>query len=346
MLFLIIGLIIRHETAPQPINQQQTAMLASAVDEFFNKKIAEQQRVRQNQPTQISSAASRAGQTIMAVIYLKPDATWFIKAQGETTLVDQMAKIFSRLFLQNLTFKVANAISQPDFSHIPSEYRSTSKQSMRFATFNLNGLDVSVTKLGANQDVTANITRWKKQLGLAVDAPEFVKYQDNKQTVLVRLTSLVEQQNTQATEKEDIADFMQFSFDLSASDKWKLAQKSSSMASAILLLTDQGREYEVAVLRLPSSVPMETIFGIWKQKLGIDVQQSTATSSLQSDAAQSWILTPLSTPSQATAQPQHLLIAAHKGTKRYTFLRISSPGEISESAKKEFIDLLKQIKIK
>lgn len=344
LLFLVVGLTLRSELSSKPLTDVQVTELSASVERFFAVKIAEQQRVKSTQTANIAQSGNKqaiVGKTIMAVIYKKPDATWFIKAQAQTRLINQQAKLFSDLFLQQLSFTNKNI---PDFSHVPEQYAWSSTEKMRFASFNLNGVDVSVTKLGPNQNVTANVNRWKGQLGLPSDAPGFVKYQDDNQTVLVRLNSMPDQpQNNQprAPEKENLNDFIQ----LNLSDKWQQVDTSSGMASGRLLLTDAGENYDISILRLPINVPIETILGIWKQRLQLPADTKTTSTNVSSNAGQIWQLTPLSNLTYSPQQPQDILIAVHKGKTKYTFMRLSNTKALTESAKKEFISLLKTAKV-
>lgn len=341
LLFLGIALILGYGLSSKPLTEDQTTQLSQSVDRLFTKKIAEQKK-KQAKANSINNTTDKVadGNTIMAIIYKKPNATWFIKAKSQISLMNQQAKTFSQLFLQELKF---NNNHIPDFSHIPKEYQWSSQQAMRFASFNLNGVDVSVTQLGPNQDVTSNVNRWKGQLGLANDAPGFVKYQDNDQTVLIRLDSIPvqsqtprsESQKVKPPEKENLKDFIQ----LNLSSKWQQLAVNQGMASGTLVLTEADKKYEVAILRLPSQVALETVFGIWKQRMGLTSDVKTESTELLSDSGQIWQLTPLSN------QKQTILVATYKGETKYTFMRLSSQSGLVDPAKKEFIALLKTSKV-
>ena len=318
-LFGTVGWLIRFD--PEPITDQEVENLRTALNTVFQSR-------SQNQ----NQASSSNLESIMAIIYRKPDATWFIKARGKTDLVNQQAVEFSKLFLDEMQFEK----NQPVFSHIPDDYLSGSGESMRVATFNLNGLEVSVTKLGPNQDVQANILRWRRQLNLPDNTPEFVKFQDNNNTVLVRLNQPeLAQSQPQAPQKENLEDFTELNLDAS----WKKLESSSGMASANLQTTIDNQIHQVAVLRLPSSVPVETILGIWKERVGIEPEQSIPAKQVITQWHQEWTLFTIKN------NQNHILIAMLKGKNRYTFLRFSGPAQLSPVAIGKFEKLLDQIKV-
>jgi len=140
---------------------------------------------------------------------------------------------------------------------------------------------------------------------------------------------------SQPPKQEKLEEFIQFNL----TKQWKKLEVSGGMASGALELTSDGKTYEVAVLRLPSNVPLETVLGIWKQRLGIKSEQNNDYEKLVNDASQEWQLTRLS------GEQKNLLIAFHKGKTLYTFFRLSNDGKISESAEKDFLELLKSSKV-
>ncbi|WP_444995594.1 hypothetical protein [Aliikangiella sp. IMCC44359] len=326
-IFLISALLIKNNHSE--ITPKELDNLSLVVNQVF------QSRAQQSNSAPLANSKSNS-QSIMAVIYKKPDTTWFIKAKGLTAKIDQQSATFSQLFLTELKF---DNNQQPDFSHIPESYRSQSSQTMRVATFNLNGLEVSVTKLTGSQNIPANIARWRNQLSLPKDAPEFVKYQDNNQTILVRLdqsTSTSKPNNTpQPPQKENLQDFLS----VTLSDNWQQLDDSSGMASGKFQLNDQGELYEVAVLRLPASVPLETILGIWKERAKIPLDTVIPTVEFNSKHQQTWQLIAMNN------QQFDLLVAVNKGPNKYTFLRISNGKQLTETAKSEFKKLLDNIKV-
>ena len=320
-LFIITAFLVRNNHTP--ITEQEVNNLSKAMDSVFQPT----QQTQQTPPT------PSTGESIMAIIYQKAGTTWFIKARGLTSLIDQHAAEFSHLFLDKMQF---SEDGQPDFSHVPSNYQKASVQAMRVATFDLKGLEVSVTRLGGNQDVQANIQRWRRQLSLPQNAPEFVKFLDNKQTVLVRLDQQEQSKPApQPPQKENMADFLK----LNLGEQWQLVEADSGMASGTLMLNHQGQSFQVAVLRLPSSVPLETVLGIWKEKVGIPAEQSLATESLISDYQQNWQVFTMAN------QQMTILIAMFKGDSRYTFFRLSGGQTISDSARDEFNKLIKTTQV-
>lgn len=319
LLFITIGLILVKSNTTQPITTSQINHLNNALDGFFNAQLPPQPK--------------QSGDSILAVIYKKANATWFIKARAKTALIEQQTAEFNRLFHEQMQF---DENQQADLSHIPSRYRVQSEQSMRIATFNLNGVEVAVSRLSGSQDIQANIQRWRNQLGLAPSSPSLIKYQDDNNTILVRLDQESATSNTaQRPEKENLEDFLE----LALTEKWSQLETTGGMASGRLQLNDQGKLFEVAILRLPANVPLETVLAIWKEKVGIKAEQQLDSQDLQNNAGQNWQLIPMGN------QQTSILIALHKGATRYTFLRLSSGGQLTKSAEQEFKNLLQTAKV-
>ena len=321
-LFGVVALLIRFN--PEPITEQEVANLRQAIETIFNSR-------EQAQKNSQANSVNPNLESIMAIIYRRPDATWFIKSRGKTDLVNQQAVEFNRLFVDEMKLT-----DKPDFSHIPDKYLSGSSESMRIATFNLNGLEVSVTKLGPNQDIESNITRWRGQLNMPANTGQFVKFLDNDNTVLVRLNQPASPQSKpQPPQQENLEDFAKLPDDSS----WKTQTTSGGMASATFEQTIDGLAYQVAVLRLPSNVPVETILGIWKERVGIASQQSIPSETLSSLSQQEWTLFTIQN------DDNHIVIAMLKGDNRYTFLRLSGQAPLSSQSISEFKTLIKQLKI-
>jgi len=320
-LFVIVALIIRDDHAS--MTQRQMDNLNQALDTVFESRSTPEQ----NQPP------ANNGESIMAIIYQKPAATWFIKARGLTQMMDQRAAEFNHLFLDQLTFDDNN---QPDFSHVPQDYARPSTQAMRVATFDLKGLEVSVTQLSGTQDIQANIARWKRQLELPANAKAFVKFQDNNNTVLVRLDQPTQSQaDAQPPQKENLEDFVK----LALNDKWQKLTSKQGMASGNLMLSLEGQSYQVAVLRLPVNVPLETILCIWKERLEIPAEQKLEPTPMASAHGHQWQLYNL------VSDQASIYLAMLKGETRYTFFRLTGEGQLSEKAKLEFESLIKNAQV-
>ncbi len=173
-----------------------------------------------------------------------------------------------------------------------------------------------------------------EKLGQSVD--QFFEYK--RQEVQEKRQAEVPQKNSQKAmppKQEKLDEFVA----LKLTEQWKKLEVTGGMASGIFRLTDNEKNYEVSVIRLPSNVPLKTIFGIWKQRLGVSPDQKNQYEKLTSDASQEWQLTRLS------GGQQKLLIAFHQGETRYTFFRLSSNGDIAKSAENAFFELLKGSKI-
>ncbi len=345
MVFLAAAWLLKH--TEEPVSSEQLANLVSVVDNNFtrlaseanNKQPASDKKQNNTSTGKTTNPADTISETIVAIIYKKSDTTWFIKARNNNEIINRNLPEFTRLFLEQLKF---DSSEQPDFSHIPESYRKISDKPMRVATFDVNGLEISVAKLPGNQDVQQNIQRWRRQLSLTKEAPEFVKYQDNNKTILVKLSQNTASSQTtsanrsaQAPEKEKLEEFLQFEL----TSNWKKVNNESKMAAGKFQLNDNGKQYDVAVLRLPSSAPVEMILNIWKQKAGISAEQKLEVSNLTSKYQQQWKLYPLN------GEQLNIVVAMHVGKTKYTFLRLASNKALPDSATSAFKIFLKNSKV-
>lgn len=331
LLFFVVFMLIKKDKGS--ITEIQVKNLGKAVDAAFQQRPNSNGSQNSNQSDNLNQPQNNT-ETIMAIIYKKPQATWFIKARGNSQLVDKKSAEFSQLFLDQLTF---NDNHTPNFDHVPQKYQSGSNQAMRVATFNLDGLEVSVIKLSGTQDIQANIVRWKNQLNLAADAPAFVKYQDNNNTVLVRINqpSNKPQSRPMPPAKEELKTFTRFNFN----DKWKIVDNNHGMASGTLALNLDKERFEVAILRLPTNIPLQTIFSIWKDKIGIDKEAVVKPKKLINNFNQEWQVYRL------TSKTDDVLIATFVGQNKRTFFRLSGKNNISKEAENQFMTLLKTTEI-
>ncbi|MGX5175081.1 hypothetical protein ACUR5C_13750 [Aliikangiella sp. IMCC44653] len=325
-LFICCAWLIKNDA--KPISEKELANLSQVMQQAFSQK---------NTP-QSKPSNSAASQSILAIIYLKADATWFFKATGSTQLVDENSATFAELFLYKLNF---DTTGEPNFSHVPAEYKSQSNSNMRFASFNINGLDISVSQLSANQNIDDNIARWRDQLSLRPSDPQFVKYQNNNQTVLVRLDQPSQApvaQSTQAPQapaKEDLNSFA----DVKLSEHWKIIP-ASGMASAAFEFNNAQQSAQVAVLRLPSNVALQTVLNIWKGRMGISEQKALSETTYTNQAKQQWQLITLANDAD------EILVAIHSGSDKRTFFRLSNGKKLTPLLVKEFKALLEGTQLK
>jgi len=123
-------------------------------------------------------------QSILAVIYKKSNLTWFFKAKDSSDNIKTISANFKSYFVDQLKF---DDKEQPIFSHIPDSMQTENTSTMRVATFKIGEVEVSVSKLGGQQDVSANIQRWMRQIGLRDSSKVGIIYSDNKQKIIVTM---------------------------------------------------------------------------------------------------------------------------------------------------------------
>ncbi|PHS16820.1 MAG: hypothetical protein COA86_11180 [Kangiella sp.] len=188
---LLIAYLIFGQNDKTPISEQQIQQLSKT----FGDKFAQMRDSQQNTsttpqpPQQIQNTvnASEDGvsvQAILGIIYKKPTSTWFIKAKDNKNRIEAISVKFKQYFLTELKF---DSDQQPDFSHLPEGSKIASTSSMRFATFIIDGVEISVINLPGKQDVFSNVKRWMGQVGLNDKSPISMEFLDDKKTILVKM---------------------------------------------------------------------------------------------------------------------------------------------------------------
>lgn len=187
ILTLSIGFLIFGNDHHQPINDQEILKLSKSFGDKFSQMRESQSQAqpsnsKSNSPE--SNVEDQNSQAIIGIIYNKPASTWFIKAKDSKSRIESISASFTQYFLTELKF---NSDHQPDFSHLPKGSKITSTSSMRFATFIINGVEISVINLPGKQDTFSNIKRWMGQVGLNDESPISMKFFDNKSTIFVKM---------------------------------------------------------------------------------------------------------------------------------------------------------------
>jgi hypothetical protein len=187
ILTLLIGFLIFGNQEHQPLTEQEIQKLSQT----FGDKFSEMRKSQQNdQPssnkinTPEPKVETQNTQAIIGVIYKKQGSTWFIKAKDNQQRINQITEKFKQYFLTNLKF---DDNQQPQFDHLPKDAKSGSKSSMRYATFMIDGIEVSVINLPGDQDTFSNVKRWMGQVGLNEKSPISMQFLDDKSTIFVKM---------------------------------------------------------------------------------------------------------------------------------------------------------------
>ena len=113
------------------------------------------------QPAQ--EPAEKVARRMIVGMFNRPTVTWFFKANGiEEVINDQQEQILE--FFRDVTFEQDEAKWK-----LPEGWTVGPKKSMRLATLIIDpdsDAQLSISKLGPNQDLLANANRWRGQLGL------------------------------------------------------------------------------------------------------------------------------------------------------------------------------------
>lgn len=123
-------------------------------------------------------------QSIIGIIYQKPNATWFFKAKDTSDKINLISASFKNYFSDQLKFDQNH---QPIFTHIPDSIHAENTSSMRVATFKIGDVEISVSKLAGQQDVYANVRRWMKQIGLNDESEINLNFSEDKKTIMVKM---------------------------------------------------------------------------------------------------------------------------------------------------------------
>lgn len=117
----------------------------------------------------------RISQRTVAVVIPRDDATWFLKISGpaEDVAVDEAS---FRQFAESVTFGKDSAIDWKS----PDTWKVQAAGQFETAVFRTSRqVKVSVSQLGAGQDLLMNVNRWREQIGLprvgAAELPKMTK---------------------------------------------------------------------------------------------------------------------------------------------------------------------------
>ena len=184
---VLIGYLIFGTNNHTPVTDQEIKQLSNS----FGDKFAEMRESQQNKaqpPTQSAppeqSQDAQNTQAIIGVIYKKENSTWFIKAKDNKKRIDGIAVQFEKYFLTGLKF---DKEQQPLFNHLPKNSKITSSSSMRYATFMIDGVEVSIINLPGKQDIFSNVKRWMGQVGLNDKSPISMNFSDDKNIIFVKM---------------------------------------------------------------------------------------------------------------------------------------------------------------
>jgi len=182
---LVIAFLVIQPKEEKAYSQQEVETISKALGSKFNqakKNAASKEVSKAHKETTAKVVANQ--QSILAVIYKKADATWFFKAKDTVKNINKISASFKNYFIDQLKF---DQQEQPIFSHIPESITTANQSTMRVATFTIEGVEISVSRLTGQQDTFANVKRWMGQIGLDDNAPIHLDFQDDRKTVIVKL---------------------------------------------------------------------------------------------------------------------------------------------------------------
>ena len=116
------------------------------------------------QPATTSETKPPTPSRMFVAIADRDDATWFFKLTGRTDAVDQAQEEWEQI-LASVDFAEDG---KPKWEH-PESWKVGPEKSFRFATLlrsieDVGNIELSISNLAANQDLLANVNRWRDQL--------------------------------------------------------------------------------------------------------------------------------------------------------------------------------------
>jgi len=196
----IIAFLVFKPAVKKEYSKEDIAKISKVFKNKFKqieeKQLAEKKQAPAQENTTIVSANDphpdlkkgdidqAARQSILGVIYKKSNFTWFFKAKDSSENIKTISANFKNYFVDQLKF---DDKEQPIFSHIPGSMQAENTSTMRVATFKIGEVEISVSKLRGQQDVSANIQRWMRQIGLQDSSKVGIIYSDNKQKIIVTM---------------------------------------------------------------------------------------------------------------------------------------------------------------
>jgi len=192
---LLITYLIIQPKEKKSYNQQEMKNIAKGTSQIFENAKKKAQKSNQVSTPQSSAPTTNktssnnqevgaTQQSILAVIYKKSNSTWFIKAKSSVEKINQINDRFNQLFVEELKF---SSQEEPDLSHIPEEMKVAGASSMRVATYSLEGVEISISRLAGQQDTFANVKRWMGQVGLDDNSSINIDFKNDRKTIIVKM---------------------------------------------------------------------------------------------------------------------------------------------------------------
>ena len=120
-------------------------------------------KAKVNAPFMNSMPAKNSGDgAIIGSMIEHKDAAWFLKIKGSYTEAYLQQQHLKKIH-QELSFNEKDELQIT----APADWQSKPASGMRYASWTAKGLDISIIRLPAGQDLQGNIIRWKKQIGLS-----------------------------------------------------------------------------------------------------------------------------------------------------------------------------------
>jgi len=313
------------------------------------------QRVPQTRPMgrDLDSGESR----MVVTIFQQEDAWWFFKMVGPKPLLDGTEQIWQP-FLDTVTFDSAG---EPKWQ-LPAGWQLGRSGQFRYATIIINReprLEFIVSSLPANQDLLANVNRWRNELSLPPidsNAEQYVRPRaEGEGGVLV-----FDETGTQSRSAGMSAPFAGGSveqsesvvnLDFDISDAWEVIATSTPAVRRFARELDGGKlQLSITRMRAGAMTWSETA-RMWAGQVGADINAQQIDQRTQQSEIAGAVVKQIrfdaaaadAANAPAPDAPSLIAVLVEKGDSAWYF-KLSGPMSLVSKAQAEFNQLIQSIR--
>ncbi|EDM29099.1 hypothetical protein LNTAR_14822 [Lentisphaera araneosa HTCC2155] len=305
------------------------------------------------------AAVADDANSIMAAIIERPDATWFLKLIGPAQEVRVQADNIITVIGAH-SFTAEGKLEYP----VPTDWKEVpSSSSMRIASYKTGKVDISLIKLGPKQNIDANVSRWKGQIGLDTQVKVENEIKSfNIQGNTIHIVKLINDNKKvekapeapkapvakKVSEKEDCANCENCAskdqhksneakletLQLNPSDKWKQLSAADGMSLGKYEMKLNDSTYGLSITQMQGPMPMERVYNMWFDQMGLKGQDpNDYIEKVKSSDNKDLDLIKISNDKEI------LISASFQGTSKI-FFKVQGPASQAEEALSEFKSLI------
>ncbi|WDE96770.1 hypothetical protein PQO03_02195 [Lentisphaera profundi] len=292
-------------------------------------------------------AVAANANAIMAAIIERPDATWFLKLIGPDEEVRNQANNIIQVIGAH-SFDENNMLKYD----VPADWKEVqSSSSMRIASYKSGQVDISLIKLGPNQNIDANVARWKGQVGISADAKlenEIKSF--NIQGNSIHIVKLIN--DTPQPKAAEPAPSTQppvnnphevkklETLELNPSDKWIKTGEKTAMSLGKYELKIEAASYQLSITQMQGPMPMQRVYEMWFDQMGLKGKSpKDYIEKIKSTDGKELELIKISNDKEI------LISASFQGTSKI-FFKLQGPASKADLALEEFKTLITSARFK